>query len=173
MPLIQELVDKLHGVQYFTKLDICWGYNNIRIKEGNGWKAAFRTNEGLFEPTVMFFGLCNAPATFQTFVNEIFRDLIGTGKVVIYLDDILIFSEDAEEHKRLVKQVFKILKDNKLYLKPSKCEFDVSTVKFLGYILGNGGVRMDPKKVDAVKDWPPPKNKNQLQQFLGLGNWLH
>ena len=119
---------------------------------------------------IMFFELCNAPATFQTFINEIFKDLIGTGKVVIYLDDILIFSKDAKEHKHLVKQVFKILKDNKLYLKPSKCEFNVSTVKFLRYILENGEVRMDPKKVNTVKDWPPPKNKNQLQQFLGLEN---
>ena len=101
---------------------------------------------------IIFFGLYNTLATFQIFTNKIFRDLIGTGKVVIYLDDILIFSDNAKEYKHLVKQVFKILKDNKLYLKSSKCEFDVPTVKFLEYILGNGEVRMDPKKVNTVRD---------------------
>ena len=172
LPLIGELIDKVKTAKFITKLDVRWGYYNIRIREGDEWKAAFRTNEGLFEPTVMFFGLCNAPATFQAFVNNIFRDLIGLGKIVIYLDDILIFVDDLEEHRRLVKQVFQILKDNKLYLKPSKCEFEVSTVKFLGYVLGNGEIRMDTSKVDAVRDWPDPKNKKELQRFLSLGNWL-
>ena len=98
MPLIQELVDKLKGSRIFSKLDVRWGYNNVRIKEGDEWKAAFRTNRGLFEPTVMFFGLCNAPATFQAFVNTIFKELIHRDVVVIYLDDILIFSRDQHSH---------------------------------------------------------------------------
>ena len=90
LPLIQELTDKLREARYFTKLDIRWGYNNVRIKEGDEWKAAFRTNRGLFEPTVMFFGLCNSPATFQRMMNDILRDLIDGGHVVVYLDDILL-----------------------------------------------------------------------------------
>ncbi len=98
LPLISELIDKLRGAKYFTKLDVRFGYNNVRIKEGDEEKAAFRTNQGLFEPTVMFFGLTNSPATFQWMMNDIFRDLIGEGKVTIYLDDILIFSKTLDEH---------------------------------------------------------------------------
>ena len=102
MPLIQELLDKVKDSKYFTKLDVRWGYYNIRIREGDEWKAAFRTNLGLFEPTVMFFGLTNAPATFQGFVNDIFSELINEGSVVVYLDDILIYSKDLEEYRQLV-----------------------------------------------------------------------
>ncbi|SJL18609.1 uncharacterized protein ARMOST_22206 [Armillaria ostoyae] len=98
LPLISELIDKLQGAKYFTKLDVRWGYNNVRIKEGDEHKAAFRTNQGLFEPTVMFFGLTNSPATFQWMMNDIFKDLISEGKVTIYLDDILIFTKDLDEH---------------------------------------------------------------------------
>ncbi len=101
--LISELIDKLHGAKYFTKLNIRWGYNNVQIKEGDEEKAAFRTNQGLFEPTVMFFGLTNSPATFQWMMNDIFRDLIAEGKVTIYLNDILIFSKDLGEHRQIVK----------------------------------------------------------------------
>ncbi|KAL5536236.1 hypothetical protein ACEPAF_57 [Sanghuangporus sanghuang] len=103
LPLINELIDKVKDARYITKLDVHWGYYNIRIREGDEWKAAFRTNLGLFEPTVMFFGLCNAPATFQGFMNDIFRELIHEGIVIIYLDDILIFSNDLEEHRRCTK----------------------------------------------------------------------
>src|SRR5882757_9956341 len=94
LPLIPELIDKLHGARYFTKLDIRWGYNNIRIREGDEYKAAFKTSLGLFEPTVMPFGLCNAPATFQAMMNYIFGPEIDGGHVVVYLDDILVFTED-------------------------------------------------------------------------------
>ena len=121
---------------------------------------------------MMFFGLCNAPATFQTFVNDIFRDLIRCGKIVVYLDDILIFSETLEEHRQLVREVFSVLREHRLYLKPAKCKFETLIVKFLGYIIGNAQICMDPSKVEAVANWPAPGNKKQLQQFLGLANWL-
>ena len=98
IPLISELVNQLHGARYFTKLDVRWGYNNVRIKEGDEWKAAFRTNRGLYEPLVMFFGLTNSPATFQTMMNDIFADLIREGIVCVYLDDILIYTQTIEEH---------------------------------------------------------------------------
>ncbi len=98
LPLISELIDKLCGAKYFTKLDVCWGYNNVRIKEGDEEKATFHTNRDLFKPTIMFFGLTNSPATFQWMMNNIFCDLIAEGKVTIYLDDILIFSKDLTEH---------------------------------------------------------------------------
>ena len=102
LPIISELINQLQGVKYFTKLDIRWGYNNVHIKKGDKWKAAFRTNCGLFEPLVMFFGITNSPATFQTMMNEIFQDLIMEGHVCMYLDDILIFTETLEEHQRLM-----------------------------------------------------------------------
>ena len=102
LPLISELIDKLKGTKYYTKLDIRWGYNNIRMKEGDEWKAVFRTNRGFYEPLVMFFGLCNSPATFQTMMNHIFRDLINRGKVVVYMDDIMIFTKTLEEHRQIV-----------------------------------------------------------------------
>ena len=120
LPLIGELVDKLKGSRVFTKLDVQWGYNNVRIKEGDKWKVVFRTNQGLFEPTVMFFGLTNTPTTFQAMMNTLFHDLIQQGKVVIYLDDILIFTKDIAKHRIIIKEVLKILRQNKLYLKPAK-----------------------------------------------------
>ena len=105
LPLISDLINRLQGARYFTKLDVRWGYNNVRIKEGDEWKAAFQTNRGLFEPLVMFFGLTNSPATFQTMMNDTFQDLISEGIVCVYLDDILIFTETMEEHDRVTRLV--------------------------------------------------------------------
>jgi hypothetical protein len=103
--LISDLINRLWSARYFTKLDVCWGYNNVHIKEDDEWKAAFRTNRGLFEPLVMFFGLTNSPATFQTMMNDIFQDLISEGVVCVYLDDILIFTKIMEEHDRVTRLV--------------------------------------------------------------------
>jgi hypothetical protein len=107
LPLIPELIDKLTGARYFTKLDVRWGYNNIRIKQGDEWKAAFKTSLGLFEPLVMTFGLCNAPATFQSFMNQIFEDLVDEGNVVVYLDDILIFHDILSTLTKLTHDVLR------------------------------------------------------------------
>ncbi|THH03049.1 hypothetical protein EW145_g6571 [Phellinidium pouzarii] len=133
LPLINELINKVKGAKYITKLD-----------------ATFRTNLGLFEPTVMFFGLCNAPATFQAFVDEIFKELIYWDVITIYLDDVLIFSQDLQQHRNLVVEVLKIMWEHNLYLKPQKCEFETQTVKYLGHIIGNGEVHMDLKKTLAI-----------------------
>jgi Reverse transcriptase (RNA-dependent DNA polymerase) len=100
--LTHELIDRVKGSKFFTKLDIHWGYNNIHIKEGDEWKATFKTNCGMFKPLIMFFGLTNSPATFQTMMNDIFWDLINQGHIIIYLDDILIFIETMEEHYQMV-----------------------------------------------------------------------
>ena len=108
LPLISELIDQLTGAKYFSKMDVRWGYNNIRIKEGDTWKAVFRTNRGLFEPLVMFFGLTNSPATFQTMMNDIFREEIAKGWVVIYMDDILVFSKDKTTPRTSKKNSGKI-----------------------------------------------------------------
>lgn len=172
LPLIQELIDKLKMSKVFTKMDIRWGFNNIHIKEGDEWKAAFRTNRGLFEPTVMFFGLTDSPSTFQSFMNHILKPLIDEGHVIVYMDDILVFTEDLSSHRKIVHDVLHILETNGLYLKPEKCTFETSSVDYLGIIVGNGQVRMDPKKVAAVTDWPIPKKKKDVQSFLGFCNFF-
>jgi hypothetical protein len=114
--LIPELIAKLRGAKYFTKLDVRWGFNNVRMKEGDKWKAAFRTNRGLFELLVMFFGLTNSLAMFQTMMDDIFEELITEGVVVVYLDDILIFTETIDEHWQVTRRILELLEKHKLYL---------------------------------------------------------
>jgi hypothetical protein len=171
LPLIPELIAKLRGAKYFTKLDIRWGFNNVRIKEGDEWTAAFRTNHGLFEPLVMFFGLTNSPAMFQTMMDEIFKDLISEGIVVVYLDDILIFMEMLEEHHVVTCRVMEVLERHKLYLHPDKCEFEKTTVEYLGVIISHNSIAMDPVKIAGVTKWPAPMNKKEVQSFLGFTNF--
>ena len=171
LPLISELIDQLSGAKYFSKMDVRWGYNNIQIKEGDTWKAAFRTNRGLFEPLVMFFGLTNSPATFQTMMNDIFREEIAEGWVVIYMDDILVFSKDKKQHQEQVKRILEKLRQHQLSLKAEKCYFDKEEIDFLGLIITEKGIRMDPNKVKAVTTWPMPTTKRELQQFLGFINF--
>jgi reverse transcriptase-like protein len=171
LPLISELITQLRGAKYFTKLDVRWGFNNVRMKEGDEWKAAFRTNRGLFEPLVMFFGLTNSPATFQTMMNDIFRELIMEGVVVVYLDDILIFTETIEEHRAVTRWVMELLQKHKLFLKPDKCEFEKTTVEYLGVVISHNSVEMDPVKVAGVTDWLTPTNKKEVQSFLGFINF--
>ena len=171
LPLFPDIMSRVNGAKYFTKLDVRWGYNNIRIREGDEWKAAFRTNRGLFEPLVMFFGLCNSPATFQTMMNDIFRNLVEEGVVSVYMDDILIFTKTLEEHRSVVKRVLQILEENNLYLKPEKCVFEKAKVEFLGFILSEDRIEMDPVKIEGVRKWPQPKRVKELQSFLGFINF--
>ena len=171
LPLIPDIMNRIQGAKYFTKLDVRWGYNNIRIREGDEWKAAFRTNRGSFEPLVMFFGLCNSPATFQTMMNDIFKELIDEGVVVVYMDDILIFTKTKEELEKVTCRVLQVLREHNLYLKPEKCTFGVEKVEFLGLIVSENRVEMDPVKIDGVRNWPIPKNVKQLQSFLGFINF--
>src|ERR1700741_1466531 len=153
--LIKELINKLSKKKYFTKFDIRWGYNNIHIKDGDQWKAAFKTNRGLFEPMVMFFGLTNSPATFHTMMDSLFCEELATGNVTIYMDDILIATDGSiDEHCKVVAQVLKKLQDNDLFLKPEKCTFHKKEVEYLGVIVGNNEVKMDPNKVKGIKEWP-------------------
>ncbi|QRW24229.1 Retrotransposable element Tf2 protein [Rhizoctonia solani] len=171
LPRQDDLMAKLRNAKLFTKLDLCWGYNNVRIKEGNEWKTAFRTKYGLFEYLVMPFGLTNAPAAFQHFMNDLFRDLIDV-TVVIYLDDILIFSENPEKHPEHVREVLLRLMKNQLFCKLSKCHFHVTTVDYLGIVISPTGFSMDQKKIEAVTSWPQPKTVKQVQAFLGFVNYL-
>jgi hypothetical protein len=171
LPLISEIMDKIKGAKYFTKLDVRWGYNNIRIKDGDQWKAAFKTNRGLFEPTVMFFGMCNSPATFQAMMDSIFIDMIEGCLVIVYMDDILIFASTQKELERITKQVLQRLREHDLFLKPKKCEFNKTSMEYLGLIIREGQVAMDPVKVKGLQDWPVPTTVKQVRSFLGFGNF--
>jgi len=152
LPLISELVSQLRGARYFTKLDICWGFNNVRIKSRDEWKAAFCTNRGLFEPLIMFFGMTNSSATFQTMMNNVFRTVIVEGIVVVYLDDILIFTKTEEEHERAVWRVLEILTEHKLFLRLEKCMFHWKQIEYLGLVISENKVAMDPVKVARVHE---------------------
>ena len=171
LPLISQLVDKLKGCKLFTRMDLRWGYNNVQICEGDEWKAAFTMHKGSFEPLVMYFGLCNSPATFQKMMNEIFHDMLDV--CVVYIDDLMIFmaTDNQEEHDRIVLEVLRCLCDNDLFVKPEKCCFRVTEVDFLGMIVSRDGIKMDPEKVDAILKWPEPTNVKQVHAFLGLSNF--
>ena len=170
LPLISEIRDRLTDANIFTSVDLKGAYNLIRIKEGDEWKTAFRTKFGLFECQVMPFGLTNAPASFQRMINYVLRDYIDHF-VIVYLDDILIYSKNMEEHKEHVRKVLQTLQDNKLLVEPEKCQFYTKKVSFLGHIITPGKVQMDPEKLKAINDWKPPKNVKEIQSFLGLANY--
>jgi len=170
LPLIAELLDRISRAKYFTKFDVRDGYNRLRVASGEEWKTAFRCRYGLFEYTVMPFGLCNAPGTFQHYMNDTFRDFLDQF-LIVYLDDLLIYSDNLAEHKRHVRMVLERLRDAGLCLKPSKCQFHVQEVAFLGFIVSSEGVRMDPSKVAAIAEWPVPKSVHDIRVFLGLANF--
>jgi hypothetical protein len=170
LPLISSLLDRLKGAQVFSKLDLHGAYNLVRVAKKDQWKTAFRTRYGHYEYRVMPFGLTNAPALFQSLMQDIFREYLDVF-VVIYLDDILIFSKDEAEHKRHVKMVLQKLKEHGLYVKKSKCEFHVSKTTFLGVKISKDGIQMEESKVKAVLEWKPPSSTKGLQRFLGFSNY--
>ncbi|KAL2096038.1 hypothetical protein ACEWY4_008186 [Coilia grayii] len=170
LPLLATAFESLQGATVFTKLDLRNAYHLVRIREGDEWKTAFNTPNGHYEYLVMPFGLTNAPAIFQGLVNDVLRDMLDR-YVFIYLDDILIFSKTLEEHKQHVRLVLRRLLENSLFVKAEKCEFHAKTVAFLGYIVAEGAIQMDPAKVSAVASWPIPATRKQLQQFLGFANF--
>jgi hypothetical protein len=181
--LIGDLIRDLGGAVIFTKFDICQGYINIRIKEGDEHKAAFKTRRGLFELTMMYFGLCNSPATFQAFMNDIFRptiakhNLLGTA-VRVYMDDIAIAtkvslspSQSHTAHVAAVTDVLQVALNNDLYFKPEKCVFHATSIDYLGVILEKGVTHMDPVKISGIKDWPTPNTVKDVHSFLGFCNF--
>jgi len=152
-------------------MDLRWGYNNMRIKERDEWKAAFTMPKGLFEPMVMFFGLTNSPATFQAMINELLRDLINTGKVVAFIDDVIIGTEIEEGHNEIVAEVIRRLEENDLYMKPEKCRWKVREGEFLGVVIGPERIKMEKGKIKGVLEWLTPKGIKDVQKFLGLANY--
>ena len=161
---------RLSKAKYFTTLDIRGAYHLVRMAEGEEWKTAFRTWYGLFESLVMPFGLTNAPADFQALINDVLRQFLDDF-CTAFLDDILIYSNTLEEHKKQVYKVLKALSDTGLHLKPEKCHFHKQEVKYLGFIIGTNGVRMDPEKVSCVLDWQTPGNVTDIQCLLGFANF--
>jgi len=161
------------GAQFFTKLDVHWGYNNIHIWEGNEYKTAFKTPLSLFKSHIMTFGLCNAPATFQTFMDTWFTNFLETGKVVIYLNDILIMAKTIVQLVQLTYGILQCLLELNLYLQPKKCSFNQTSVEYLGLIISKGELCMDPVKLTAITNWPTPKTMKEVQKFLGFCNFYH
>ncbi|KAL0198153.1 hypothetical protein M9458_006693, partial [Cirrhinus mrigala] len=170
LPLVPAALEELRGSQVFTKLDLRSAYNLVRIREGDKWKTAFVTPTGHYEYLVMPYGLSISPSVFQTFMNEVFWEFL-LQFVIVYIDDILIYSQNMAEHRQHVQQVLHKLRQYQLYLKLEKCEFHQSSVYFLGYNISAEGVHMDQRKVDAILKWPQPCTVKELQRFLGFSNF--
>jgi hypothetical protein len=170
LPLMSELFDRLKGAKFFTRLDMADAYNQLRIADGDEYKTAFRTRYGHFEYLVMPFGLTNAPASFQAYANDCLREFLDIF-CIVYLDDVLIFSDTLEEHVAHVKQVLSRLREYGLTCKLSKCEFHVTSVSFLGFIISPDGISMEPDRVTAITEWPTPTSVQDVQIFLGFANF--
>jgi len=171
LPLITELIDNMGSKKVFTKMDLRWGFNNVRIKEGDEWKRVFTTHIGLFEPTVMFFGITNSPAMFQAMMNEILRDLINEGKVAAFVNDVLVETETEEGHDEIVEEILRRLEENDLYIKPEKCMWKARKIGFLGVVIGPNRIEMEVEKVEGVLSWLQLKNMKDVRKFLGLANY--
>jgi Reverse transcriptase (RNA-dependent DNA polymerase)/RNase H-like domain found in reverse transcriptase len=170
LPLTSELLDTLSRAKVFTKIDLKHTYHLIRIATGDEWKTAFCTRYGSFEWLVMPFGLTNAPGGFQGFLNGIFSDLLDV-HVIIYLDDILIFSGNKDDHFRHVSEVLKRLRKHGLYANGKKCDFHSKSVDYLGHMIRPNGLQIDPAKVKVIQDWPEPWKVKDIQSFLGFANF--
>ena len=162
IPRIDDLFDQLQGAKYFSAIDLAQGYHQIHIPPEDVPKTVFRTPLGHFQFKVLGFGLTNAPATFQQVMNDVFKHHIGQF-VLVYLDDILIFSRSREEHLQHLDKVLQILQNHKLYARLHKCKFFLEELEYLGHIVGKGGIKPDPRKVQEVQQWPEPTNLHELR----------
>ncbi|GJR31972.1 putative reverse transcriptase domain-containing protein [Tanacetum coccineum] len=170
LPRIDDLFDQLQGAKYFSKIDLRSGYHQLRVREQDISKTAFRTRYGHYEFLVMPFGLTNAPAVFMDLMNRIFHEYLDKF-VIVFIDDILVYSKSEEEHERHLRIVLEILRQKKLYAKFSKCEFWLQQVAFLGHIVSADGIIMDPSKVEAITKWPRPTTVTEVRSFLGLAGY--
>jgi hypothetical protein len=170
LPRIEDLFNQMRGAKVFSKIDLRSGYHQMKIRPSDIPKIAFTTRYGLYEYTVMSFGLTNAPAYFMYVMNKIFIEYVEKF-VVVFIDDILIYFKNEEEHEEHLRLVLQKLREHELYTKFSKCEFWLKEVSFLGHIITNGGIAVDPSKVSDVLKWEPPRTVSEIRSFLGLASY--
>ncbi|GKB22061.1 putative reverse transcriptase domain-containing protein [Tanacetum coccineum] len=170
LPRIDDLFDQLQGSSIYSKIDLRSGYHQLRVREQDISKTAFRTRYGHYEFQVMPFGLTNAPAVFMDLMNRVCKPYLDKF-VIVFIDDILIYSKDEREHEEHLKAILELLKEEKLYAKFSKCEFWIPKVQFLGHVIDSRGIHVDPAKIESIKDWASPKTPTEIRQFLGLAGY--
>ena len=173
LPLISDLIDNIEKKKVFIKMNLRWGYNNVRIKEGDEWKIVFifSTPESVYELTVIFFRLTNSPATFQTIINDLLKNLIEIGDVAAFIDDVIVGMEIKEEHNDIVEEVLRRIAENDLFVKSEKYVLKIRDIGFLGVVIGLDGVKMEKKKFQEVVDWLVLRKVKNMQKFLGLANY--
>jgi hypothetical protein len=172
IPVIDELLDELSSAQWFSCLDLRAGFNQIRLAPGEEYKTAFQTYWGHFEYTVMSFGLTGAPNTFQGVMNTTLKPLLRKC-IIVFFDDILVYSSFFEQHLVHLRQVFDLLAKDQWLIKLSKCKFAQESISYLGHVISSQGVGTDPSKIESIQQWPQPTDAKQLRSFLGLVGYYH